>query len=48
MVLDEKQLLFLQNGYVYHTENDSEDRIPVETLQRVGDNVLAVVKALAG
>ena len=33
---------------MYHTEHDTADRIPVETLQRVGDNVLEVVLAIAG
>ena len=34
----------LPSRYVYHTEYDTADRVPLATLQRVGDNILAVVR----
>lgn len=35
------------NGYVYHTKYDRSEIIPIETYQNVGDNVLALSRALA-
>jgi hypothetical protein len=37
----------MRNGYVYHTKYDTEEAIPAGSIQRAGDNVLAVVKYLA-
>lgn len=34
------------NGYVYHTKFDTVDQIPLGSLQRTGDNILALVKGL--
>ncbi len=39
-------IAYVKNGYVYHTQYDTEDRIPLGSLQRAGDNVLAVIKYL--
>lgn len=36
----------VQNGYVYHTKYDKPSLIPNGTYQRIGDNVLAMVKSL--
>lgn len=36
-----------KNGYVYHTKYDKPEIIPLETYQNVGDNVLALSRALA-
>ncbi|XP_023327350.1 endoplasmic reticulum metallopeptidase 1 [Eurytemora carolleeae] len=41
-------IAYIKDGYVYHTEHDDAERVPVESIQRVGDNILAVVLALAG
>ena len=38
---------FIKNGYVYHTDADTCDRIPDGSIQRSGDNILAVIKKLA-
>ncbi|KAK6643611.1 hypothetical protein RUM43_005121 [Polyplax serrata] len=35
------------NGYVYHTKFDNVDQIPLGSLQRTGENILALVKGLA-
>ncbi|KAF5278793.1 hypothetical protein FQA39_LY18351 [Lamprigera yunnana] len=35
------------NGYVYHTKFDSIDQIPLGTLQRTGDNILALARGMA-
>lgn len=35
------------NGYVYHTRFDHPEIIPRNTLQNTGDNVLALVRAIA-
>lgn len=40
-------IAYVKNGYVYHTKYDTEDRIPPGSIQRAGDNVLAVVRHLA-
>ncbi|KAI6171031.1 Peptidase-M28 domain-containing protein [Aphelenchoides bicaudatus] len=37
---------YYKNGWVYHTSEDIEDIIPKGSLQRAGDNILAVVDAL--
>ncbi|XP_062549574.1 endoplasmic reticulum metallopeptidase 1-like [Armigeres subalbatus] len=34
-------------GYLYHTQYDALNTIPLETLQHTGDNVLALVRGLA-
>ncbi|XP_063540781.1 endoplasmic reticulum metallopeptidase 1-like, partial [Cydia strobilella] len=39
-------LAWSANGYVYHTRLDTADRAPPSTLQRTGDNVLALAKGL--
>jgi hypothetical protein len=40
-------IAYMKNGYVYHTVHDTEDRIPGGSVQRAGDNLLAVVRAIA-
>ncbi|XP_068408105.1 endoplasmic reticulum metallopeptidase 1 isoform X3 [Eschrichtius robustus] len=40
-------LAFIENGYIYHTKYDTADRILTDSIQRAGDNILAVVKYLA-
>ncbi|XP_033149124.1 endoplasmic reticulum metallopeptidase 1-like [Drosophila busckii] len=35
------------NGYVYHTKYDALDRIPRESLQNTGDNILSIVRGMA-
>lgn len=40
-------LCVIENGYVYHTKYDRPEIIPIGTYQNVGDNVLALTKALA-
>ena len=35
---------FVRNGYVYHTRFDDVDRIDPGSVQRAGENVLAVIK----
>uniref|UniRef100_A0A7N5P5M8 Endoplasmic reticulum metallopeptidase 1 n=1 Tax=Ailuropoda melanoleuca TaxID=9646 RepID=A0A7N5P5M8_AILME len=40
-------LAFIENGYIYHTKYDTADRILTDSIQRAGDNVLAVLKYLA-
>ncbi|XP_015836953.1 endoplasmic reticulum metallopeptidase 1 isoform X4 [Tribolium castaneum] len=35
------------NGYVYHTKFDSIEHIPLGSLQRTGDNILALAKGMA-
>lgn len=40
-------LAYSTNGYVYHTEHDTAEIVPDGTLQNTGDNVLALVRALA-
>ncbi|KAL0870216.1 hypothetical protein ABMA27_006357 [Loxostege sticticalis] len=39
-------LAWSSNGYVYHTKLDTADRVPLATLQRTGDNVLALAHGL--
>lgn len=34
------------NGYVYHTKYDNIDQIPLGSLQRTGDNMLALAKGM--
>lgn len=36
---------YYKNGWVYHTAEDTEDIIPSGSLQRAGNNMLAVVEA---
>ncbi|XP_004706575.2 endoplasmic reticulum metallopeptidase 1 [Echinops telfairi] len=40
-------LAFIENGYIYHTKYDTADRILTESIQRAGDNILAILKYLA-
>ncbi|CAH1181734.1 unnamed protein product [Phyllotreta striolata] len=35
------------NGYVYHTKYDSVEHVPLGSLQRTGDNILALAKGMA-
>ncbi|XP_050315595.1 endoplasmic reticulum metallopeptidase 1-like isoform X2 [Anthonomus grandis grandis] len=35
------------NGYVYHTKFDSIQQVPLGSLQRTGDNILALAKGMA-
>lgn len=35
------------NGYVYHTKFDTIEQIPLGTLQRTGDNILALARGMA-
>lgn len=35
------------NGYVYHSNYDGVEQIPLGTMQRTGDNMLALIVALA-
>lgn len=35
------------NGYVYHTKFDSIQHVPLGSLQRTGDNILALAKGMA-
>ena len=37
-------IAYMKNGYVYHTKYDTEDRIPRGSIQRAGDNLLAVIQ----
>lgn len=40
-------IAYASNGYVYHTKHDTPAIIPDGSIQRAGDNVLAVAKALS-
>ncbi|CAK6959507.1 endoplasmic reticulum metallopeptidase 1 isoform X2 [Scomber scombrus] len=40
-------LAFIENGFIYHTKYDTADRILTDSIQRAGDNILAVLKYLA-
>ncbi len=40
-------IAYMKNGYVYHTGYDQEDAIPPGSIQRAGDNFLAVVQHIA-
>uniref|UniRef100_A0A4W3HYA7 Endoplasmic reticulum metallopeptidase 1 n=1 Tax=Callorhinchus milii TaxID=7868 RepID=A0A4W3HYA7_CALMI len=40
-------LAFIENGYIYHTKYDTADRISLDSIQRAGDNILAVLQYLA-
>ncbi|KAI5091417.1 endoplasmic reticulum metallopeptidase 1 [Silurus meridionalis] len=39
-------LAFIENGYIYHTKYDTADRILTDSIQRAGDNILALLKNL--
>ncbi|KAM8827755.1 endoplasmic reticulum metallopeptidase 1 isoform 1-T1 [Spinachia spinachia] len=39
-------LAFIENGFIYHTKYDTSDRILTDSIQRAGDNILAVLKYL--
>ncbi|KAA0719665.1 Endoplasmic reticulum metallopeptidase 1 [Triplophysa tibetana] len=39
-------LAFIENGFIYHTKYDTADRIPTDSIQRAGDNILALLKHL--
>ena len=39
-------IAFIKNGYVYHTDADTAERIPDGSIQRSGDNVLSVILKL--
>ncbi|XP_077442292.1 endoplasmic reticulum metallopeptidase 1 [Vanacampus margaritifer] len=39
-------LAFIENGFIYHTKYDTADRILTGSIQRAGDNILAVLKHL--
>ncbi|MCJ8741119.1 hypothetical protein PDJAM_G00067050 [Pangasius djambal] len=39
-------LAFIENGYIYHTKYDTADRIFTDSIQRAGDNILALLKHL--
>ena len=40
-------IAFIKNGYVYHTDADTPQRIPDGSIQRSGDNVISVILKLA-
>ena len=40
-------IAFVADGYVYHTEYDTSHRIPLGSIQRAGDNILAIVRHVA-
>jgi len=40
-------IAYMKNGYVYHTKYDDEQSIPAGSIQRAGDNLLAVVRHIA-
>ncbi|XP_037035534.1 endoplasmic reticulum metallopeptidase 1-like isoform X1 [Bradysia coprophila] len=35
-----------RNGYVYHTQSDRSENVPLGTYQNVGDNILSLTKAI--
>ena len=39
-------IAFVKNGFVYHTDADTPDRIPDGSIQRSGENVFAVIVKL--
>ncbi|KAM6985504.1 endoplasmic reticulum metallopeptidase 1-like isoform 1-T1 [Aplochiton taeniatus] len=39
-------LAFIENGFIYHTKYDTADMILTDSIQRAGDNILAVLKHL--
>ncbi len=36
-----------RNGYVYHTQSDVSEKVPLGTYQNIGDNILSIAKAIA-
>lgn len=38
---------YIDKGYLYHTPLDSIENVEIGTLQHTGDNLLALVKAVA-
>jgi len=40
-------IAYMKNGYLYHTKYDTEERIPAGSVQRAGDNLLALVRHIA-
>ena len=38
---------YIDNGYIYHTRLDTEDRVSAGALQRCGENLVATITALA-
>ncbi|XP_076836618.1 endoplasmic reticulum metallopeptidase 1-like isoform X2 [Brachyhypopomus gauderio] len=40
-------LAFIEDGFIYHTRYDTADRILTDSIQRAGDNILALLKHLA-
>lgn len=41
-------MAIIDNGYVYHTKSDRVEIIPMGTYQHLGDNLLALVRQIAG
>ncbi|XP_068609167.1 endoplasmic reticulum metallopeptidase 1 [Brachionichthys hirsutus] len=39
-------LAFIENGFIYHTKYDTANRILTDSIQRAGDNILAVLRYL--
>lgn len=36
-----------RNGYVYHTQSDTSEKVPLGTYQNIGDNILSIASAIA-
>jgi len=39
-------MAYISNGYIYHTSLDTPDRVPAGALQRTGDNLRSLLRAL--